>query len=248
MRRFLHQLRFEQRLFWRNREAAIFVFLFPPLLYLLVAALYDGEIDGRPSADVLLAGLLGYACANTAFAGLAITQVVRREAGQLKRMRATPLRPSTYLAAVVVSTLAVYGIQMGFTTGLGAAVYGASGPCAWGPVIATLVFGGVAFSGLGFAGASLIRSSEGASAVVNLVVLPMAFLSGSFGPTRDYPQILQALADVLPLSYLNRMLEAAYLDGTSPLSDPTGIAVVAGWGLLGLLIAARRFRWSPTEV
>ncbi|MSO58453.1 MAG: ABC transporter permease [Thermoleophilia bacterium] len=247
MKGFVHQFRFEQRLFWRNREAAIFVFLFPPLLYLLVAALYDGEIGGRPSADVLLAGLLGYACANTAFAGLAITQVVRREAGQLKRMRATPLAPATYVGAVVGSALLVYAVQMGFTTALGAAVYGASGPQAWGPLAAILVFGAVAFAGLGFGGAALIRSSEGASAVVNLVVLPMAFLSGSFGPTRDYPELLRLLAEVLPLTYLNRMLEAAYLDGISPLNDPVGLAVVAAWGLGGLFVAARAFSWSPHE-
>ena len=86
-----HQVRAEQRLFWRNREAAIFVFVFPPMLYLLLGAVYDGEIDGRPAADVLLAGLIGYGCANTTFGGLAITQVIRRENGMLKRLRATPL-------------------------------------------------------------------------------------------------------------------------------------------------------------
>ncbi len=247
MRHLLHQFRFEQRLFWRNREAAGFVFVLPPLLYLLVTALYGGEIGGRPSADVLLAALLGYACANTAFAGLAITQVVRREAGQLKRMRATPLAPGTYLGAVVVSTLVVFALQMVVTTALGTAVYDAAGPTAWGPLLATLLFGGIAFTGLGFGAATLIRSSDGASAVVNLAVLPMAFLSGSFGPTRDYPAVLQAIADVLPLTYLNRLLEAAYLDAASPLADLNAVAMVAGWGLVGLLIALRGFRWSPRE-
>lgn len=243
----VHQLRSEQRLFWRNREAAIFVFVFPPMLYLLLGAVYEGEVDGRPLSDVLLAGLIGYGCANTAFGGLAITQVIRRENGILKRLRGTPLPPPGYLLAVVVSTLLVFTAQMLLTLGLGVALYGATGPERWGQLGLLVVFGALAFAGMGFGAAALIRSAEGSSAVVNLVILPMAFLSGSFGPTRSYPDVLQALADVLPLTYYNRLLERVYLADTSLFSDPTAIAMVAGWGLAGYLVAWRRFGWMPRE-
>ena len=101
----LHQLRFEQKIFWRSREAAVFVFIFPLLLYALLGSVYGDEIDGVPAVDVLLAGLFGYGAATTAFGGLAITLVVRREAGVLKRLRATPLPPPLYLVAVLLSTL-----------------------------------------------------------------------------------------------------------------------------------------------
>ena len=97
----LHQLTFEQRVFRRSREAAVFIFIFPLLLYALLGSVYDGEIDGAPAVDVLLAGLFGYGAANTALAGLAIILVGRREAGVLKRLRATPLPPATYMAAVL---------------------------------------------------------------------------------------------------------------------------------------------------
>jgi len=80
----LHQLRFEQKVFWRSREAAVFIFIFPLLLYALLGSVYGDEIDGVPAVDVLLAGLFGYGAANTAFAGLAIILVGRRE-DQLRR-------------------------------------------------------------------------------------------------------------------------------------------------------------------
>ena len=92
VRLFWHELRTQQLMFWRNRESAVFIFIFPPMLFLLLGAVYDGKIDGVPAVDRLLVGMMGYGCANTALAGLAITLVVRREGGLLKRLRATPLR------------------------------------------------------------------------------------------------------------------------------------------------------------
>jgi len=127
----LHQLRFEQRVFWRSREAAVFVFIFPLLLYALLAAVYGGEIDGLPAADVLLSGLFGYGAANTALAGLAIILVGRREAGTLKRMRATPLPPAVYLAAVLLSTLVTFTLQAVGLLILGGLAFDARMPANW---------------------------------------------------------------------------------------------------------------------
>ncbi len=83
--------RTQQLVFWRSREAALFIFLFPLLLFVLLGSVYNGKIYGVPAPQALLAGLIGYGCANTAFAGLAITLVLRREPAILKRLRATPL-------------------------------------------------------------------------------------------------------------------------------------------------------------
>lgn len=241
----LHQLSFEQRIFWRSREAAVFIFVFPLLLYALLGTVYSGEIDGRPSEDVLLAGLFGYGAANTAFAGLAITLVVRREAGVLKRLRSTPLPPATYLAAVLGSTLVVFALQSVALLALGGLAFGASMPASWLGFAGAVVLGVACFAGLGVGAASLIRSAEGVSAVVNVIVLPMAFLSGSFGPNRDYPALLQALADLLPLTYFLEVVNGVYLDGESVLARPAALAVVAGWGALGVAVAWRRFGWTP---
>jgi len=81
VRLFLHQLRADQLVFWRNRESAIFVYLFPVLLFLLLGTVYGGTYKGRPVVDYLVASLIAYGVANTAFGGLAIMLVVRRELG-----------------------------------------------------------------------------------------------------------------------------------------------------------------------
>ena len=247
MKLFRHELRNQQRLFWRNRESAIFVFVFPPMLFLLLGAVYTGNSEGFKLADHLLVGLIGYGCANTAFAGLAITLVIRRESGVLKRIRATPLPTVTYLSAVLVSTLWVFVLQTLVTIGLGLSLYDAKGPDNWPGMIPAVLVGVACFAGMGFGITALIRSAEGASAVVNLIVLPMAFLSGSFGPTRKYPEVLRWLADLLPLTYLIRLLKDVYLRGDSFVGHPQDLAVMAVWGLGGVVLAWRYFGWQPRE-
>lgn len=243
----LHQLRFEQKIFWRSREAAVFIFVFPLLLYALLGSVYGDEIDGVPAVDVLLAGLFGYGAANTAFAGLAIILVTRRETGALKRVRATPLPPAAYLAAVLLSTLVTFALQSGALVGLGVLAFDASPPENPLGFAGAIVLGVACFAGLGVGAASLIRSAEGVSAAVNVVVLPMAFLSGSFGPTQDFPAVLQAVADVLPLTYFLRIVDAVYLGDESLFADPTALAIVLAWGAAGVVVALRRFGWAPRE-
>src|SRR5207342_182674 len=224
-----------------------FVFIFPILLYSLLVSVYSNDIDGVPSADVLLAGLFGYGAANTAFAGLAIILVGRREAGILKRLRSTPLPASTYIAAVLTSTLLVFTLQTIALLALGTLVFGASAPANALGFAGAVVLGVACFAGLGVGAAALIRSAEGVSAVVNVIVLPMAFLSGSFGPTRDFPAVLQAIADVLPLTYFIDIVDGVYLDGDSFFADPKALAIVLAWGLAGVVVALRRFGWMPRE-
>jgi ABC-2 type transport system permease protein len=243
----LHQFTFEQRTFWRSTEAAVFIFVFPLLLYALLGSVYSDEIDGVPAADVLLAGLFGYGAVNTAFGGLAIILVGRREAGILKRLRATPLRPGTYIAAVLLSFLLLFALQAGALLVLGALAFGASAPANWLGFGGAIILGVAAFAGMGLGAAALIRSADGVSAVVNVITLPMAFLSGAFGPTDEYPSSLQAIADVLPLAYFIDVVDGVYLDGESLFADPGALAVVGAWGAAGLAIALRRFSWVPRE-
>ena len=184
MRLYWHQLRSEQLVFWRSREAAVFVFLFPLLLFALLTAVYNGSLYGRPASWALLAGMLGYGAANTAFAGLALILISRRELGILKRIRATPLPTPTYLVAVLSSIMIVFALQAASLFVLGRLLKSTPWPTHLFSLVLTLALGAAAFAGLGLAITGFIRSLEGSSAALNLVVLPMAFLSGSFGTTR----------------------------------------------------------------
>ena len=247
MRLFWHQLRCEQLVFWRSREAAVFVFLFPLLLFALLTAVYNGTLHGVPASWALLAGMLGYGAANTAFAGLALLLISRRELGILKRIRATPLPTIVYLMAVLVSIMIVFALQAASLFVLGRLLKSTPWPTHWLSLVLALALGAAAFAGLGLAITGFVRSLEGSSAVLNLIVLPMAFLAGAFGERQRYPAALRAIGDVLPLKYLLDAVNAIYLHGRELWDEPTAVAVLAAWGAFGILVAIKKFRWEPRE-
>ena len=248
MRLFLHELRAQQLLFWRNREAAFFSFLFPIILLVLLGSVYgDDEIEGVSGATYLLAGLIGYGVAATAFASLAITLVVRREAGLLKRVRGPPHSPTTYLAAVISSMVIVIGLQAVAQVLIGRFLLDAAWPASPASLVVVIAIGAAAFAALGLAVTTIVKTAEGSSAVVNAIYLPLAFISGAFFSPRDMPRFLEVISELLPLTYLLRLIRSTFIEGETLTSSPGALAAVVAWGLFGLVVAARMFRWEPRE-
>ena len=182
MRLFFHQLRWDQLVFWRSREAAVFVFLFPLLLFALLTAVYNGHIYGRPASWALLAGMLGYGAANTTFAGLALILISRRELGILKRIRATPLPTAAYLTAVLASIMIVFALQAVSLFVLGRLLKSTPWPTHVLSLVLTLALGAASFAGPGLAITGFVRSLEGSSAVLNVKRCTGTLTDRALGP------------------------------------------------------------------
>ena len=250
MRLFLHEVRTEQLLFWRNRESAFFTFLLPVIFFLVFGSIYGNSTITKEhvrAAPFLEAGMIGYGVASTAFAGLAITMVIRRESGVLKRIRATPLPPATYLLAVLASTFVVFLVETAVIVAIGRLLFSVAVPGRLLSLLAALVVGVAAFAAMGLGLTSAVRSAEGSSAVVNFVYLPMAIISGTFFSPKAYPGPLRALADVLPLTYFTKLTRNIIVRHEHIWSQGSSLAAVAAWGVVGLIAAIRGFRWQPRD-
>ena len=183
------------------------MFLFPLILFaLLDRALQRRDLRQAGAVGVLLAGMLGYGAANTAFAGLAI--ITRRAArdresssgsGRRRCRRPSISSPCSRRSSSCsrLEALALFAARPRRARVDSLAEHGSARGC---PAARRR---GVRRRS-GSRSTASIRSAEGSSAIVNIIVLPMAFLSGAFGPTPHYPQVLQAIGDVLPLKYLIR--------------------------------------------
>ena len=215
MRLFLHQLRGEQRLYWRSRELAFFTFLFPVLIFVL--------------------------------AGLTIMLDIRREDGVIKRLRATPLPPETYLVAAIASTVIVFALEAATLIVLARLLFHVHFPHEWLSLVLALLLGTLSFAALGLALTGFIRSGEGSSAVVNAIYQPTAILSGSFWSPHAYPRFLEVIAEILPLTYFIRLMRDIVLRNETIWANWESAAAVAAWGIAGLVLAVRSFRWEPRE-
>ncbi|NEE55106.1 ABC transporter permease, partial [Streptomyces sp. SID8455] len=85
---------------------------------------------------------------------------------------------------------------------------------------------------------------EAVAAVANCLMIPMAFLSGSFFPLDAMPAWMQSLSRVLPLRYLNDGVSGALTGGGSPTDIGVACAVLAGFALVLGAVALKTFRWS----
>jgi ABC-2 type transport system permease protein len=251
MKLFVHELRAQQLMFWRNREAAFFTFFLPVIFFLIFGSIYgDSKIakeGGIRAAPFLEAGMIGYGVAATCFAGLGISLVVRRESGVLKRVRATPLPPATYLSALLASTFVVFLIEAVLIVAIGRLLFSVGFPERPFSLLFVLLLGAVSFAAMGLGITSLVRSAEGSSAVINAVYLPMAIISGTFFTPKTYPGFLRAIADVLPLTHFTELTRDVMVRNQHLWDDSGAIGVVALWGVVGLGGAIRGFRWQPRD-
>jgi ABC-2 type transport system permease protein len=247
---FVHEFGTQQRLFWRAREAAFFTFLLPVILFLMFGEIYGNDTiahEAMKGSSFLQAGMIGYGVAATCFAGLAISLVVRRESGVLKRVRGTPLPPATYIVSLLASTFVVFLIEAALIMILGRTLFDVPVPEDLASVLAVLLIGAASFAAMGLGITALVRSAEGSSAVINAIYLPMAVLSGTFFSTARYPPFLHAIAAVLPLTHFTELTRDVMVRNEHIWQNLGSLAVVLAWGAVGLVGAIRGFRWQPLE-
>lgn len=198
---------------------------------------------GSRYIDFLIPGLLGMNLMGSGLWGVGFTVVQARTKGLLKRFLATPMRKGEYLLSYMLSRLVFLVIEVAALIGFGWLVFdvGVRGSIAVLGLV-TLI-GAFSFAGLGLLVASRAKTVEAVSGLMNLVMLPMWILSGTFFSYARFPEALQPFVKALPLTGLNDALRGVMVDGASLAGVAAPVAVVAAWGALSFLVAVKIFRW-----
>jgi ABC-2 type transport system permease protein len=105
----------------------------------------------------------------------------------------------------------------------------------------------VCFASLGVALSHAIPNFDSAPAYVNAVFLPVIFISGVFFDVQDAPKFLTDIAQVLPLAHIISGLRGGFSTGAGIAHHAGDLAVIAAWGVLGVLLAVRGFTWEQTR-
>jgi ABC-2 type transport system permease protein len=245
-----HQFRFDQKVFWRN-PASVFFTVMLPLIFLFIFATIFGneEIEERgvKTTTYYVPAIVSLAVISATTQSLAINLTQDRERGLLKRVRGTPLPTPAFVAGRVGNSLVVSLLMVVLVAVIGKLVYDVSLPDQTIPaILVTLAVGAFSFCCLGFALTAAIPSEDAAPAVSNAVVLPLYFISGVFIPDSEIPSGVLDVADLFPIRHFFEAFFAAWDPNTVGAGFEWGdLAVVAAWGMAGLLIALRFFRWEP---
>jgi ABC-2 type transport system permease protein len=248
----LHQARYELISFWKNPQSRFFTLLLPIIFLVIFSTVIGGTTTTPTGAKISISvyyvpGIATLAIIAASFVNLAISIVAQRESGVLKRRRATPVPSWVLIAgraslAIIVALVLVAAIVV-----IGRLAFGVPVPSSTLPgVILASVIGAFTFCCLAFAVAALIGNADAAQPILQFVTLPLYFISGIFIPDARNPRWLRDIANVFPV----RHLAQAELRAFDPLAAPPGIAwghllIVAVWGIAGLIIAVRFFRWTP---
>jgi ABC-2 type transport system permease protein len=235
------QYRLERRLFWRNPTAAFFNFFLPLLFLALFGAIFSGN---QKDLDVIVPGIAGLSVMSTTFSALAHNLVFLREQGVLKRMRGTPLPGGAYLGGILGNAVTNALIQVTLIILAGRIFFGVGWPKDWLELLVFVVAGVACLASLGIAYSHVIPNFDAAPAYVNIVFLPVIFISGVFYDVAHAPQFLRDIAQALPLTHVINGLSGAMVKGTPIADHLSDLLVVALWTAFGVVFAIRGFSWD----
>jgi ABC-type multidrug transport system permease subunit len=198
---------------------------------------------GSRYVDFVVPGLLGMNLMGSGIWGVGFAIVDARRKHLLKRLVATPMSRTQFLASFVLSRLTFLVLEVALLLGFAALVFGV--PLRGSPVVlaGVCLLSALAFASLGLLLAARPRTVEGVSGIMNLVMLPMWIFSGVFFSSARFPDAVQPLIKALPLTAVNDALRATMLRGAGPGQLLPELAVIIAWLVLTFALAVRLFRW-----
>jgi ABC-2 type transport system permease protein len=201
------------------------------------------EPGGR-YVDFLVPGIMGMNLMSGGLWGVGFSLVDMRIKKLLKRLLATPMRRSDFLAAQMAMRLAFVAFEIPFLLWMGYWLLGVPIRGSWAAIFVAGGVGSLAFGGVGLLLASRATRVETIMGLVNLVSMPMLLCSGVFFSAERFPEVVLPVIRALPLTALIDALRAIVLEGASLASQGARLAVVGAWGGASFLLGLRFFRWT----
>jgi len=245
------QISYEQRSYWRNPLAACFTFAFPLVFLVIFIAIFKNDTIEMSGGAVKFAQfyvptIISFGIISACYTNLSITTTHRREVGLMKRARGTPLRPSLYIGGIVGNSGLIALILSTLVLALGLTVYGVTFPNHLAAYVLTTLVGAFCFSSLGLLLSTLIPNEDSAPAIVNFIIFPLLFISGTFAPV-PLDSTLGRISSIFPVRHLNEAMTTVFDPFvTGSAISPYNLSVMLAWGIGGTILTVVRFRWEPS--
>jgi ABC-2 type transport system permease protein len=244
------QVWYEQLSFWLNPLGAFFTLGFSVIFLVLLGAIAGNSKIGSGYGAVkltqyYLASFTAYAIMAACFTVLAQTLVNRREMGLLKRLRLSPVPTWSLLSAIFISTMIIALLQVGILLGVGTVGFGDYLPVHGLAFIVTVVVGMLTFTAVGIGMSTLVPNPDAAGPMISIVFFLLLAFSGLYFPIKP-GSTLANISGYFPVRHLITAVLASF--NLPPGANPWAwhdLGVMAIWGVAGVIVAVRRWRWQP---
>ena len=229
----------------RNRSVIFFNYLFPLSFFFIFGQAMHGERGAAMTiviSMVLIIGILG-----NGLMGAGIRAVQEREANILRRYKVTPISPAPLLVASVVTGWILYMPNVLLIFTLAHFLYGMPWPESMGSILIFITVAIVGFRAVGLIIASVVNSMQESQLVVQLIYLPMLFLSGATFPLAMFPLWLLTVTQFLPATYMVTGIQGMLLRNEGIMANIQPALALVLTAFVGLFIAYKLFRWEKEE-
>lgn len=254
LRMLLTQVRLALLTALRSPRTVVFGNVLPIFLLVLFNSIFTRGSNAHtsygggtiPTKSYFTAGLAAYAIALQTFALIAVSVTTERESGQLKRLLGTPMPAWSLIFAYLLRSVVLVAFAVFILFAIGVVAFGvhlhATGVV--GIVIYT-VLGIATMASLGMAITIFTPTVDAAATIGPFSVVILSFISGVFLPVQDLPSWLRLIGRIFPLEHVSAGLQRGLASNSGTGVVSKDVLPLMGWLIVGVLIAARRFRWEP---
>ena len=204
----------------------------------------DVQARSQRYLDFLLPGLMAFTLMQLSIAGSGFNIVEFRRKGILKRLFVTPIKPHDFITAIVLARMAIILIQLTVLILFAVTILDVRIVGNFASFYLMIILGTFIFLCLGFCLGSIAKTQQAVMAVGNLVIFPQIFLSGVFYPIESMPELIQPIANLLPLSFVSTAMREIANNGASLLEITPTLIGIATWFVIAFVLATRLFVWK----
>jgi len=245
MKAYFEYTRISLLLALRDRVNIFFNYVFPLAFFLIFAQAYHARQGGaiiQVVTMVLIIGILG-----NGFFGAGVRSVQEREFNILRRFKVAPITPLLILTASMVTGFLIYMPTVFAVLAIAHFYYGMTVPAEWPSLLVFAALGILAFRAVGLIVASVVNSMQESQILVQILYLPMLFLSGATFPVSELPGWLQIFAQFLPATYLYTGMQGILFRHENLAVNWLPIAGLLVTGGFATFIGVKLFRWEKEE-
>lgn len=211
--------------------------------------LKEEVVEGRKykTIDFILPGQLGFSLLSAGVFGTAFIFISLRQTLVIKRFFATPINKTFILLGESLSRLIFSMFSSVIIILIGKYFFGftlINGFETFVNMMILSVLALIVFLGFGFVVSGIAKNESAVPPIANLITLPQFLLAGTFFPISNFPEWLQPVSRILPLTYLNEALRKISFEGASIFDVWYDILILFVWGIIVYAIAVKVFKWE----